>query len=115
MVDHGIFTTFIPGVKEGDMYKFLLHTPDGNKLYKADPFATYAELRPGTASRVYDLGHFIWEDEEWVTKRDKKNVFKQPMAIYECHIGSWMRHPVPDNDGFYTYREFADRIVEYLK
>ncbi|MBR4581700.1 MAG: 1,4-alpha-glucan branching protein GlgB [Lachnospiraceae bacterium] len=113
--DSGIFTLFIKDVKEGDYYKFLIHTPGGEKLYKADPFANYAELRPGTASRIYDLNHYEWKDMKWIEEREKKNVFERPMAIYECHIGSWMRHPVPDNEGFYSYREFADRILGYLK
>ena len=113
--DSGIHTLFIKGVKEGDYYKFLIHTPSGEKLYKADPFANYAELRPGTASRIYDLNHYEWKDEKWIEDRASQNVFERPMAIYECHIGSWMRHPVPENDGFYNYREFADRILEYLK
>ncbi len=113
--DGGIFTVFAEGVQKGDLYKFLLTTPDGKKLYKADPFANSAELRPGTASKVVDLTQFSWTDSAWVTARGKRNLYKEPMAIYECHIGSWMRHPGRDDDGFYTYREFADRIVAYLK
>ena len=113
--DSGIWTIFIGGVQVGDYYKFLIHTPEGEKHYKADPYANYAELRPGTASRVYDLNHFIWKDEKWIKDREEGNPFEKPMAIYECHIGSWMRHPVPDSDGFYNYREFADRILSYLK
>ena len=113
--DIGIFTTFVKNVKKGDMYKFLIYTPEGDKLYKADPFANYAELRPGTASKVADIENFKWSDTTWLTQRKEKDVFKEPMAIYECHVGSWMRHPIPENDGFYSYREFADRIVKYLK
>ena len=113
--DSGIFTLFVRDVKEGDYYKYLIHTPYGEKLYKADPFANYAELRPGTASRVYDLNHFEWKDEKWIQDRTDKNEFERPMAIYECHIGSWMRHPFTETEGFYNYREFADRILGYLK
>ncbi|MCQ2544386.1 MAG: 1,4-alpha-glucan branching protein GlgB [Lachnospiraceae bacterium] len=113
--DIGIFTTFVKNVKKGDMYKFLIYTPEGDKLYKADPFANYAELRPGTASKVADIENFKWSDTTWLTQRKEKDVFKEPMAVYECHVGSWMRHPIPENDGFYSYREFADRIVKYLK
>ena len=113
--DSGIYALFIKDVNEGDYYKYLIHTPEGEKLYKADPYANYAELRPGTASRVYDLNHFEWGDGSWLEKREEGNPFEKPMAIYECHIGSWMRHPVPENDGFYNYREFADRILGYLK
>lgn len=111
----GIHKLFVPGVEEGCMYKFLITTPDGQKLYKADPFANYAEYRPGTASRVADLSGFAWEDAKWMAERDQKDVQKQPMAVYECHIGSFMKHPNGTKEGFYNYREFADRIVEYLK
>ncbi|MDE7223741.1 MAG: 1,4-alpha-glucan branching protein GlgB, partial [Acetatifactor sp.] len=111
----GIYKLFVPGVQEGSMYKFLITTQEGQKLYKADPFANYAEYRPGTASRVTDLSGFCWEDEKWMSERDRKEVQKQPMAIYECHIGSFMKHPDGTKEGFYNYREFADRIVEYLK
>ena len=113
--DVGIYTTFIKNVKKGDMYKFLIYTKDGMKLYKADPYANYAELRPGTASIVTDISDFKWTDTVWMNQRERKNLFKEPMAIYECHIGSWMKHPIPENDGFYSYKDFADRIVKYLK
>jgi 1,4-alpha-glucan branching enzyme len=111
----GIFATFIEGVQEGQMYKYMLVLPDGRRLYKADPYANYAEMRPGTASRVYDLNHFKWNDKKWMAARDKKDMNKEPISIYECHIGSWMKHPDGTEDGFYTYRQFADRMVEYLK
>ena len=115
MGEIGIYTTFIKNVKKGDMYKFLILTEDGHKLYKAHPYANAAELRPGTASVVTDISDFKWSDTVWMNSRATKNLFKEPMAIYECHIGSWMRHPIPDRDGFYSYRDFADRIVKYLK
>lgn len=111
----GIYTLFVPGVEENTLYKFLITAANGQKLYKADPFANYAELRPGTASRVTNLNGFAWSDEAWMTKRDEIDIQKQPIAIYECHIGSWMKHPDGTPDGFYTYREFADRLAEYLK
>lgn len=111
----GIHSLFVPGVEENCMYKFLITTYNGQKLYKADPFANYAEMRPGTASKVTDLQGFVWEDEKWLAKRDKADIQKEPIAIYECHIGSWMKHPDGTPDGFYTYRQFADRLVAYLK
>ncbi|MDE6909179.1 MAG: 1,4-alpha-glucan branching protein GlgB [Lachnospiraceae bacterium] len=111
----GIFAAFVEGVAEGQMYKYVLVLPDGRRLYKADPYANYAEMRPGTASKVYDLNHFKWTDKKWMTDRDKKDMNKEPMSIYECHIGSWMKHPDGTEEGFYNYRQFADRIVEYLK
>lgn len=114
---HGdIYSLFIPGVKVNELYKFLIITPDGQKLYKADPFANYAEMRPGTASKTTDLGGYQWSDDVWMKKREKKDYNKEPMAIYECHIGSWMKHPFDGTEkGFYSYREFADRITEYLQ
>ncbi len=111
----GIHSLFVPGVQENTLYKFLITTEKGEKLYKADPFANYAEMRPGNASKITSLKGFAWEDEKWEENRDKLNVFEQPIAIYECHIGSWMKHPNGTEDGFYNYREFADRLVEYLK
>ena len=111
----GIYTCFIPGVGTGELYKYLIHTQDGRKLYKADPFANYAEMRPGNASRTTDLSGFAWHDDAWMRAREKKNVFKEPLAIYECHIGSFMKHPDGTEDGFYNYRQFADRIVQYCK
>ena len=112
----GIFELFIPGVKDGDLYKFYIETPEGNKLYKADPFANYAELRPGNASAVADINAFKWTDTKWMEKRKAcKDVHTQPMAIYEVHPGSWMRHPGREDEGFYTYREFAVKLAEYVK
>ncbi|RKI78658.1 1,4-alpha-glucan branching protein GlgB [bacterium 0.1xD8-71] len=111
----GIYKLFIPGVGENELYKFLIRTPAGEKLYKADPFANYAEMRPGNASKTFDISRFKWSDNVWMEARSLKEYNKEPMAIYECHIGSWMKHPDGTEEGFYNYREFADRIVEYLK
>ena len=111
----GIHALFIPGVGTGELYKYLIHTPDGRKLYKADPYANAAELRPGNASKTTDLTGFEWHDSAWLKAREKTDLFKQPMAIYECHIGSFMKHPDGTEDGFYNYRQFADRIVEYCE
>ncbi len=110
-----IWTLFIPGVGIGALYKFLITTQDGRKLYKADPYANYAELRPGNASRTTDLSNFKWSDGKWYDSIKGKDPNRMPIAIYECQIGSWMKHPDGTEDGFYNYRQFADRIVEYLK
>ena len=111
----GIFSGFFSGVGTGELYKYLIVTPDGKKLYKADPFANEAEMRPGTASKTTDITRFKWSDAGWMEARDKKDMNKEPLAIYECHIGSWMKHPDGTADGFYSYRDFTNRIVEYLK
>ena len=110
----GIYELFIPNVVADQMYKFLIITANGERLYKADPFANYAELRPGTASKTTDLSTIKWTDKEWMKKREASIIQTEPVAIYECHIGSWMRHPCREDEGFYSYREFADRITDYL-
>ena len=110
----GIHEIFIPGMGIDSLYKYLIFTQRGDKLYKADPFANKAELRPGTASVTADYTDIRWGDSAWMKKRAKADLFSSPIAIYECHIGSWMRHPGREDEGFYTYREFADRMTEYL-
>ena len=111
----GIFELFVPGVREGALYKYLIETKDGKRLYKADPYAHYAELRPGTASAVADIGHFKWTDAKWMSARAQiKDIYGQPMAIYEVHPGSWMRHPNREDEGFYTYRELAAALIPYV-
>ena len=113
--DLGVYEVFIPNVKEGQLYKFLINTPEGEKLYKADPYAKYAELRPGTASCIHDNSKFKWTDEEWMKARSQTdNFWEQPVAIYEVHPGSWMRHPTEENDGFYSYKELAKRLGDYV-
>ena len=110
----GIYEIFIPGMGIDCLYKYLIITSRGEKLYKADPFANKAELRPGTASVTTDISKIRWSDSSWMKKRAGTNLFESPIAIYECHIGSWMRHPGREDEGFYNYREFADRMTEYL-
>ncbi len=110
----GIYEIFIPGMGIDCLYKYLIITSRGEKLYKADPFANKAELRPGTASVTTDISKIRWGDSVWMKKRAGTNLFESPIAIYECHIGSWMRHPGREDEGFYNYREFADRMTEYL-
>ena len=112
----GIYTCFVPGAGEGDLYKFSIETIRGYRIDKADPFANYAELRPGTASRVTDIMNFTWTDKAWLEAREKWDNKVNPMSVYECHIGSWMRHEGREGaEAFYNYREFAHEIVKYLK
>ena len=112
----GIYEVFVPGLEEVCMYKYLIETEKGDYLYKADPFAFYAEKRPGTASRVADISGFTWHDDRWMTKRAGWNAAESPMSIYEVHPGSWKRHPhEEDEDGFYNYRELAAELTEYIK
>ena len=111
----GIYTCFVPGAKVGDMYKFCIETMKGEKLFKADPFANYSELRPGNASRVADIANFSWTDDAWMEAREKWDNTKNPMSVYEVHMGSWMRHPCREDEGFYTYRDFAVSVTDYVK
>ena len=111
----GIYTCFVPEAKKGDLYKFCIETQAGEKIYKADPFANYAELRPGTASRITDISNLNWSDSKWMTAREKWDNKEEPVSIYEVHMGSWMRHPGREDEGFYTYREFAEAITKYVK
>ena len=111
----GIYTCFIPDVKEYDLYKFCVETFKGEYVFKADPFGNYAELRPGTASKVADLSKITWSDNVWMENRKSWKHTEQPMSIYEAHIGSWKRHPGSEDEGFYNYREFAKECAAYLK
>lgn len=114
----GVYELFVPGVKSGCMYKYLIIAKDGRHLYKADPYANYAQLRPETASIVTDISHFKWTDTTWMKHRatlTKETIYEQPMAIYEVHPGSWMRHPGRDDDGFYSYRDLAKSLIAYVK
>lgn len=87
--EKGIWTLFIPGVKEGDMYKYRITQATGRVVDKMDPYAFYSELRPNTASIVVNLEYKKWSDEKWISQRDKN--FDKPLNIYEVHLGSWKK------------------------
>ncbi|APT75614.1 1,4-alpha-glucan branching protein [Marinitoga sp. 1137] len=109
----GVWEIFIPLVQEGDIYKFEIKTQTGELLLKADPYATYTELRPKNASIVYDLNNkHRWNDKKWMDKRRETNWFEKPISIYEVHLGSWKKK---NNDEFLNYRELAHQLVEYVK
>ena len=114
--DMGIFELFVPGAAVGMLYKYLIIARDGRKLYKADPYAFESELRPGTASRVADIS-YKWGDAVWMKNRSSFTPEESALSIYEVHPGSWMKHPASEENpkGFYTYRQFAKRLVEYVK
>ena len=115
--DMGIYQLFIPKVREGDLYKYCITTSQGEKIMKSDPYANYAEVRPGTASRVVDLSGFRWGDSVWMKKRLEFDPQKDAMSIYEVHPGSWRKHPKKDEEdkGFYNYRELAHALADYVK
>ena len=111
----GIYTCFVPGVEEYAMYKYCIETYTGEYVFKADPYANYAELRPGTASKVVDITDMKWTDKAWMDRRTQWNHTEEPVSIYEVHIGSWKRHLGREDEGFYNYREFAKEIAKYVK
>ena len=113
----GVFETFVPGAKIGQLYKFFIIGMNGEHIYKADPYANEAELRPGTASRITDIRDFKWKDGTWMKNRQKFDETKNAMSIYEVHPGSWMKHPATEEDekGFYNYRELAVKLSQYVK
>ncbi len=108
----GVWALFIPGVGPGELYKYEIKTHSDELLIKADPFALYTEMRPGTASIVYDLNGYDWQDQEWIRQRDSGNTFDKPVSIYEVHLGSWARSDDGYNN-FLSYRDYASRLVSY--
>lgn len=124
--DFGIFELFIPELEEGMIYKYELKFKNGDPALKADPYGSYSQLRPDTASVIWDRNKFKWSDEEWLEKRAKASHSKRPISIYEVHLGSWMQHELPEpageeeekaNNGkqFLNYRELAPKLIEYVK
>ena len=121
--DGSVFELFIPGLYEGEIYKYEIKTRAGEPMLKADPYANYAELRPNNASIVWDIDKYKWNDKSWMAQRAKTDTKDKPMNIYEVHLGSWIRkETVRDETGqdlagseFYNYRELAPRLAEYVK
>ena len=111
----GIYERFIPGIKPGELYKFAITTQTGKVIFKADPFAQYAEYRPGTASITAFNDTFRWTDGTWVQKRESTNPCEAAMSIYEVHLGSWKKKNRPEKDGYYTYKEAAAELAAYVK
>ena len=115
MIDGETFEAFISGVKQFDAYKYCITTLDGRKLYKADPYAFHSET-PGAnssnSSKVYDLSGFNWSDSAFLEEKKRKNIYEEPLNIYEVNLMSWKRR----EDGRYlTYRELAVELVKYVK
>lgn len=108
----GVWYAFVPGVARGCMYKYAITDRAGNLHYKADPYAFYAELRPGTASVTEDLSGYDWHDKKWQKKKEMQAPYDQPMLIYEVHPGSWKR---AEDGSFLTYRQLAEQLVPYVK
>jgi len=109
---NGVWEAFLPDLPEGGLYKYHIRSRyHGYEVDKADPYAVYAELRPGTASVVYDLGGYKWRDNTWMAARAKGSPLDRPVSVYEVHLGSWRRG---EDDRFLTYRELAHTLVDYV-
>jgi 1,4-alpha-glucan branching enzyme len=109
----GVWTGFIPGVRESAAYKYHIESHHGgHQVNKADPYGFYHELAPRTASLVWDL-HYEWHDQEWMRERGNRFRLEAPVSIYEVHLGSWRRSP-EDGKRFLTYREMAQPLADYV-
>jgi 1,4-alpha-glucan branching enzyme len=108
----GIWELFMPGLGEGELYKFEILTGIGHLYLKTDPYGFFCELRPGTSSIVWDINKHTWRDGQWMKTRAESNRLESPVAIYEVHMGSWMRG---EGGGFLTYGELAERLIPYIK
>ena len=113
--DAGVWEGFIPGVDTGTLYKYAIESRFGGyRVEKADPFAFAAEMRPQTASKVWDLSGYAWRDADWMARRGHAAALDAPVSIYEVHLGSWMRVP-EDGNRWLTYRELAERLPAYVR
>ncbi|MBI5406833.1 MAG: 1,4-alpha-glucan branching protein GlgB [Nitrospirae bacterium] len=110
----GVWELFIPGLSEGEVYKYELKTTDGLVLLKSDPYGYLYEMRPKSASIVYNLEHYQWSDTKWMSDRQGKDPLHSPVSIYEVHLGSWRRSP-EEGSRFLSYRELAHELVDYVK
>ena len=110
----GIYSITSEKARVGMMYKYCIHTRDGQVVYHCDPYGFAMELRPNTASYIVDLDEYKFNDDEWMNNRDK--CYNKPLNIYEIHMGSWMTRKDKDiNNGWYRYNEIADTLINYVK
>lgn len=110
----GVWELFVPGIDAGEKYKFRIKTRGGNSIDKTDPFGFYAELPPRTASVVSKLDDYEWQDSSWLDRRASRDPLKDPINIYELHLGSWRRDP-EGHHGWMNYRRIAHELVDYCK
>mgnify|MGYP000348657446 CR=1 FL=1 len=119
--DSGVFALFIPGVDQGAVYKYEIKVNYKTLLLKTDPCGTYCEQRPANASIVCNTTDFKWKDDKWLEDRKLKKIDKEPVSIYEVHLGSWMKKDcsslenVTCDQEFYNYRELAPLLADYVK
>lgn len=113
--DSGVHELFIPGLQEGDIYKYEVKIKGDTIVLKTDPYGYYTELRPANASIVYDIGKYKWHDKSWMKARKKDRSVSKPMNIYELHLGGFRKPDEEDGRYFYNYRELAPMIADYVK
>ena len=101
--DSGIYELFVPDMGKGQLYKYAITTQSGQLIFKADPYAFSAEFRPGTASITSDIAGFSWKDGKWMAARPEKAMEKEPVSIYEVHLGSWRKKDRQIKEGFYIH------------
>lgn len=110
--DTGVWYAFLPNVQDGMLYKYAIVTSEGETVYKADPYAFFAELRPGTASVIKDICGYKWKDTKWENQKKKSYIYDKPMLIYEVNLGSWR---MGEDGQPLTYKELANQLVPYVK
>ena len=111
--DSGIFELFMPGIKEGDCYKYEIKAKGGLTFLKADPYAFGQQLRPDSASIVRNIADFKWEDSKWMSARPKLHAEDMPMNVYEIYLGSFAKPK--DGREYFNYRELTPEIIKYVK
>jgi len=111
-IGYGVWEATVNDAQIYDEYKYYIIKKNGAVVYKSDPYAFHACTRPENASKVYDLDGFTWTDSEYCSKRTKKDITKEPMNIYEVHLGSWLQH---EDGNFLSYTDIADKLVKYVK
>jgi 1,4-alpha-glucan branching enzyme len=109
--NEGVWIIVINQDLNGFLYKYEINTSENERLLKSDPYAFYSELRPNTASIVYSLRNYDWQDNHWMHRKQKRNFLSEPQIIYEVHFGSWKKH---ENGDFLTYKEMADELIPYV-
>ncbi|MFI3253470.1 MAG: 1,4-alpha-glucan branching protein GlgB [Eubacteriales bacterium] len=111
-LEGGLWESFVPDLQQYDSYKYAIHTHDGRVIPKADPYAFHSETRPATASKLYHIGQYTWNDQSWLDYKSQMSPYDSPMNVYECHLGSWRRGGEGE---FLDYRSIAQLLVPYVK
>ncbi len=108
----GIWQAFIPDLKEYSAYKYIIIDAQGNQLTKTDPYSFHMETRPGTASKIYEVDHYQWNDSKWRKKQETNSPYSSPMNIYEVHLGSWKKY---EDGHYFNYEKLAEELIPYVK